>query len=67
MIKQVIRFDDGTYWECFGRTTRDLQKAWTFNKVSGAEITCNTNELKNYTIVPVKVFILVGNKTVKLA
>lgn len=55
MVKQVIQFSDGSFWKCYETTTFDLNEAWTFNKVSGAEQTCKTNKLTDYKIVQVYV------------
>jgi hypothetical protein len=53
MLKQVILFNDGTFWKCYQHTTKNINEAWTFNKVSGAANTVLTNGLTDCTIVPV--------------
>jgi hypothetical protein len=55
LIKQVIKFANGDYWYHYQGQGPDLQKAWTFNKVSGAQNTIQDNDLQDCTIHPVEV------------
>jgi hypothetical protein len=55
MIKQVIKFRNGEYWCNYTERSFDINKAWTFNRLQGAENTIQINGLQNCGVIPVEV------------